>query len=371
MQFRLRKPLGFSERGQKPINEDSIQPEVSKMNTSTRCFVLCDGLGGDTASRTVATTLQQELTMSKSVPDTMTGRRWSDAMQKSYEALNRLTYSAEKKPATTMTCLYFGANGVLAAHIGDSRIYQIRPGVGIIFRTEDHSLINSLLKSGQITPEEARNHPRKHVITRAMQPGQEIPCKADAKILTEVRGGDYFFMCSDGILENIEDNQLVEILSRNIGNEAKLEIIYDKCYGRTRDNYSCVLIQVENVIKNDAGTREKVVNTAEGISNRKIEAVSDAKDEEKIFEYKYKGPNGWIKLLIALGITIFILAMLFIIFRAPSKKELNTEAPKVTLEEPAPVEEQTNEHFDYVDPRDSEPGNIVESWTGQDSVGVE
>lgn len=251
MQYKLYKPQAFTEIGRKSNNEDKIYPDVAGLTASERCFVLCDGMGGhengEVAAEIVATTLQPTLLASKTEPDIITRQRFNDALATTYAALDKMTCSPGKTPGTTMTCLYFAANGVLVAHIGDSRVYQVRPGVGIVFMTSDHSLVNELVKAGQLTPEEAKTFPRRNVITRAMQPGQEDPCRADISILTDIRPGDYFFMCTDGILENIDDDALLSILSDKATNTAKLGKIYERCFGQTRDNFTCILVGVENV----------------------------------------------------------------------------------------------------------------------------
>ena len=112
-----------------------------------------------------------------------------------------------------MTLLKFHSGGCLLAHIGDSRIYHIRPSERYIFHTRDHSLINDLYDIGEITLEEMKTSKQKNVITRAMQPNLERRPKADIKHITDIRPGDYFFMCSDGMLEETDDSDLLNILS--------------------------------------------------------------------------------------------------------------------------------------------------------------
>ncbi|MDE6397349.1 MAG: protein phosphatase 2C domain-containing protein, partial [Muribaculaceae bacterium] len=175
MKFTLNQPQTFSEQGQKSNQEDRIAPVRTSMNRATRCFVLCDGMGGhehgEVAAEIVSQSLYEALTAGAEEPDLMSDERFKIALAKSYTALDRMEVGEGKRPGTTMTCLYFAENGVLAAHIGDSRIYQIRPGRGVIFKTRDHSLVNDLIRAGELTEEEAVNYPRKNVITRAMQPG--------------------------------------------------------------------------------------------------------------------------------------------------------------------------------------------------------
>lgn len=97
-----------------------------------------------------------------------------------------------KGMATTLTMVSVGISGITLAHIGDSRIYQFRRGE-IIYQTEDHSLVNSLVKLGKISKEEAVTHPQKNVIIRAIQ-GTEHPTEADVALLNDIQVGD-FFLC--------------------------------------------------------------------------------------------------------------------------------------------------------------------------------
>ncbi len=251
MNFILNQPGTFSEQGQKSNQEDRIAPSRTAMTPSTRCFVLCDGMGGhengEVAAEIVSQSLYQALTSAATVPDRMSDDRFKEALAKAYAALDKMPVGEGKRPGTTMTCLYFAENGVLAAHIGDSRIYQIRPGQGIIFKTRDHSLVNDLIRAGELTEEEAVNYPHKNVITRAMQPGLDRPYRADITMLTDVRPGDYFFMCSDGILEQLSDKRLTEIVEEKNTVSDKIQEIFDVCFNKTRDNFTCILIPVDKV----------------------------------------------------------------------------------------------------------------------------
>lgn len=266
MKITLNKPLTFTEIGRKDNQEDRIYPPMSKLSTMTTCFVLCDGMGGhengEVAAEIVASNLQPRLMEGKTEPDIITVKRFNTALIQTYKKLDEMPVTSGKIPGTTMTCLYIAENAVLAAHIGDSRIYQIRPGEGIIFKSRDHSLVNDLLRAGEITEEEAETFPRKNVITRAMQPRLERPYRADVALLTDVKGGDFFFMCSDGIIETVKDDKLNAILSdTNISDDEKLNAIYDICYGNTRDNYTCILIPVAEVSGEPLPTPEEEDHT--------------------------------------------------------------------------------------------------------------
>lgn len=149
---------------------------------------------------------------------------------------------------TTLAFLHISNRQALMAHIGDSRIYHLRKNdncqVRIIYKSSDHSLVNELLQSGVITEEEAETHPKKNVITRAMQPNQEKRCPAAIHITRDVAAGDRFFLCTDGVSESISDTQLCDIVAKNMNDEAMINVICQQCQGRSRDNFSAYLVSV-------------------------------------------------------------------------------------------------------------------------------
>ncbi len=250
MNITLRTPLSFTEIGRKDNQEDRLYP-VNGASASSRTFILCDGMGGhargEVAAEVVSATLGKALDAhtSASVSETEFG----ESLALCYQALDeKLAGDDSRRPGTTLTCVRFGDNGVLAAHIGDSRIYHVRPGAGIMFRTSDHSLVNELVRAGQITEAEALVHPRRNVITRAMMPGASNPPRADISLLTDIQPGDYFFLCCDGVLERLRDQRLITILSdTNLTDNGKLNAIKAICDKGTRDNYTAWLIPVDNV----------------------------------------------------------------------------------------------------------------------------
>ena len=141
-------------------------------------------------------------------------------------------------------------SAVLIAHIGDSRIYHLRKGK-ILYRTEDHSLVNSWLKLGLITQEEAINHPKKNVILRAIQ-GKKRPTEAEVSIITDVQAGDIFLLCSDGVVESFTDEELESLFSTRCPLENYKEILVEKCLQKSRDNFSFYLLPVESVVKTES-----------------------------------------------------------------------------------------------------------------------
>lgn len=285
MIFTLRQPQSFIQIGRKDNQEDYLWPLPANVTADQRVFIMCDGVGGqekgEVASQTAATSIGEYLTNHWPANGEVTKDLFNEALAAAYDALDEVDGGSDsvRKMATTMTCLVLHSGGALLAHIGDSRIYHLRPSLadaakgtsGIMHQTHDHSLVNDLLRVGEITEEEAENFPRKNVITRAMMPGQERRSRADIVNLTDVKSGDYFFLCSDGVLEQVSNAKLDEIIAdSSLTDEDKIAILLATCYGMTRDNHTCWLVPIENV---------EVGNPVAGIEDV-VEEDADAEIED-------------------------------------------------------------------------------------------
>lgn len=263
MKITIKQPLSFSEIGRKDNQEDFLWPLPNAVTVDDRVFLMCDGMGGhdngELASKTAATALGKYLTSHPSPDGIVTKAMFEQALAYGYDELDKVDNGAVKKMGTTMTCLVLHRGGALVAHIGDSRVYHIRPSLadehgrsGIIYQSADHSLVNDLLRSGEITEEEAADFPQKNVITRAMQPHLERRYKADILNIDDVQAGDYFFLCCDGVLEQLSNDTLGEILkNQTLDDNAKINAIKKVCDGKTHDNYTCWLIPVLDVQKEE------------------------------------------------------------------------------------------------------------------------
>lgn len=255
MKFKI-KAYNLQELGQRTNQEDSLFPALGKSTSDDRLFVLCDGLGGhekgEVASATVCATLSRVILSAWHPGEVLSDELFLQALNAAYDALDAKDNGEERKMGTTLTFLCLHASGATVAHIGDSRIYQLRPAskntsARIVFRTQDHSLVNDLVKIGEITEEEAKHHPQKNVITRAMQPCQEHRAKADIAHLTDILPGDYFYMCSDGMLEEASDENILNIITKpNATDEQKLEMLRNVTE-ENKDNHTAHLIHIDKV----------------------------------------------------------------------------------------------------------------------------
>lgn len=255
MKFKI-KAYNLQELGQITNQEDSLFPALGKSTSDDRLFVLCDGMGGhekgEVASATVCETLSRVILSAWHPGEVLSDELFLQALSAAYDALDAKDNGEERKMGTTLTFLCLHSSGATVAHIGDSRIYQLRPAsknspARIVFRTQDHSLVNDLVKIGEITEEEAKHHPQKNVITRAMQPCQEHRAKADIAHLTDILPGDYFYMCSDGMLEEASDENILNIITKpNATDEQKLEMLRNVTE-ENKDNHTAHLIHIDKV----------------------------------------------------------------------------------------------------------------------------
>lgn len=241
-----------------PHQEDSLYPAFGHATDADRLFILCDGMGGHEAGEVASATVCEE--MSRSV----------EAALKSGEEFSRSTFDAaldaafkgldakdtdpdsKKKMGTTMTFLMLTPSGAFVAHMGDSRVYHIRPGKNgaetrILHKTYDHSLVNDLVRIGELTEEEARTSPRRNVITRAMQPHMERRPRADVYTTADVRPGDYFYLCSDGMLEQMEDDRLCEIFSQAGGDDQEKVSVLKRETEDNKDNHTAFVVHIIDV----------------------------------------------------------------------------------------------------------------------------
>ena len=266
MKYKL-KVYSIMEYGQRkdssgmPHQEDCIFPEQGKLKDSDRLFILCDGMGGhdagEVASATVCDAMSREiLGDSNSEKGVFTRELFDKAIDAAFNELDIKDNGAEKKMGTTMTLVKLHEGGAFMAHMGDSRIYHIRSGANgddtkIIYESSDHSLVNDLIKVGELTRQEARNSKQKNVITRAMQPNLDNRPKSEIHETSDIRPGDYIYMCSDGMLEqaDMEDGTSIRnVFSKAGGSDTDKIKILRKVTEDNQDNHSAIIIHITDVI---------------------------------------------------------------------------------------------------------------------------
>ena len=261
MEIKILQPAYFTECGQKPNQEDALFPRAGEATTNHRIFMVCDGIGGhekgEVASNCVAETIGENLADAPLCSIEEMKEYFQKALTLTYDTLDQLDAdnTSRRKMGTTLTFLALCADGILIAHIGDSRVYQLRPGSGILFQTRDHSLVYDLIAAGELTEEEARTFPQRNIITRAVQPNQEYRARPTFDIITDLRPGDIFFLCSDGVIEKVENDELQDFLLADAPLDEKLAKLRTCCLDRqTHDNTTFYAIELSHVTPDASAT---------------------------------------------------------------------------------------------------------------------
>lgn len=248
MKITLFPPLSIHEIGQRDNQEDAIA------QWEDRLFVLCDGMGGhekgEVASQTVCQSLAAWFQKNVNPDEPFTDDQLREAIEFAYTELDKYADGSPKQMGTTLTLLYIGGSGVTAAHMGDSRIYHIRPGVGVLYQSRDHSLVFDLFQAGEITYEEMATYPQKNMVTRAMTPGEDNRMRPDIIHITDIQPDDYFYMCSDGMLEQMSNDELESIIASESSDEKKRQQLI-AATANNQDNHTAWLIHIKDVIKEE------------------------------------------------------------------------------------------------------------------------
>ncbi|MBR1474606.1 MAG: protein phosphatase 2C domain-containing protein [Muribaculaceae bacterium] len=326
MEVTLHQPYSFMRQGKRDNQEDYRYPNEDAPSALNPVFVLCDGVGGnnygEVASQTVANTLGQVIS-AMDLSQGLSGEHLSDALGRAYDALDERAVNAEyREMSTTMALLVIHGRGVTMAHLGDSRIYQFRPSQGIIYRSEDHSLVNDYVRKGYITPHEAINHPQGNVITRCLSPtlpGQ--PRDMATMVCTDdVEPGDYFLLCSDGVLHGLSDDQLATVLlNESMSDELKLNQIAQMCEN-SDDNNTAILIPVCGVMRDDepGGTSVETDRTSEPLYETR--EIVDHSEIEEVAPPRRLAKESWTRRLLkrVFGRILPVSLVMFLSWNLPS-----------------------------------------------------
>lgn len=203
----------LSDKGGRSYNEDACGHWHSDRHL---CCVLADGAGGhgggDVASRLVVQTLLDAF----ADQPTEDGAALALRLRQANEALLQRRQGDEhlRDMHTTAVCLVLDLVAATAhwAHAGDSRLYWWRAG-GLLERTLDHSLVQGLVNVGVLSPQQARAHPRRSELQSALGTRAE-DLQVDARAsLAQVRVGDAFLLCSDGLWESVDDAAMAQALA--------------------------------------------------------------------------------------------------------------------------------------------------------------
>jgi len=227
-------------------NEDSLFADQER-----GIFIVADGMGGhvagEVASQIVAETVGPGVRRAVE-----SGIRGADLERRSLELIEEANRAiierADAEPekrgmGTTLTLLMVDdENGYVFNQVGDSRGYLLRDGA-LSQITCDHTVVQQQVDRGALTPEQARDHPLSHILTRAL--GTDVSVQADA-YEGSIQPGDLFLLCSDGLSGMLTDEAIQEILSRSVSDlqEVADALIHAANAAGGMDNITAVLVRV-------------------------------------------------------------------------------------------------------------------------------
>lgn len=245
MKITLYPSLSIHEIGKRPNQEDAIS------QWENRLFVLCDGMGGhekgEVASQTISQSLAKWFEEHINPAEPFTDDQLHEALEYAYTELDKYANGSPKQMGTTLTLLYIHRAGATAMHIGDSRIYHFRPSGGMMYQSRDHSLAFDLFQAGEINYKEMLNYPQKNIVTRAMMPGKDNRVRPDIIHITDIEPDDYFYLCSDGMLEKMSNPEIISVLrADNLSDQEKMQRLRTAT-SQHLDNRSAWLIHVKDV----------------------------------------------------------------------------------------------------------------------------
>lgn len=225
------------------VNQDYVYTSEQAIGTLPNLFIVADGMGGhnagDYASRLAVETIVEEVAKADGgAPEEIL----SNAIQCANRKIKKCAEESQdlEGMGTTVVVASLIDETLLVANVGDSRLYVVN-GKGMSQVTKDHSWVEEMVRRGSLGKEEARNHPDKNIITRAV--GVEDTVKVDF-FHRKVEAEDQILMCTDGLTNMLEDEEIRMIMNgaRDIVEKAEKLVLKANDYGG-RDNISVVLIE--------------------------------------------------------------------------------------------------------------------------------
>ncbi len=240
------KAFALTDVGQRrKINQDCVYASVEPVGNLPNLFIVADGMGGhkagDFASRFAVNAVRESIDASQ---ETNPIKLIRDAIELANRGILRESDEHEEMRGmgTTIVVTTIIDRYAYTANVGDSRLYLLGDTLNQI--TKDHSLVEEMVRLGEITEAEARNHPDKNIITRAVGATSNVDIDFfDYK----VRPGGIILMCSDGLSNMVEDEEIRRILRRTISIEEKARVLVETANENGgKDNIAVILVEPDS-----------------------------------------------------------------------------------------------------------------------------
>jgi len=237
------KSFSITDVGKKrKMNQDYVLTADYSIGNLPNLFIVADGMGGhnagDFASKYTAETLLEAV---RSSQEKTPVKIMEEAIQKANRSLIEKAEEDQNLAGmgTTLVAATIAEGCLYIANVGDSRLYVVGKEIRQI--TRDHSLVEEMVRMGEIRREDARSHPDKNIITRAIGAGSDVT--ADF-FEVDLENGDMILMCTDGLTNMMEDEMIMEIMKKPADLGAKAEELVETANRNGgKDNIAVLIIE--------------------------------------------------------------------------------------------------------------------------------
>ncbi|MEQ1768081.1 MAG: protein phosphatase 2C domain-containing protein [Methylotenera sp.] len=232
-------------QGPRQYNQDRLAYSYSK---DALLLVVADGMGGhrhgEIAAQLAVTTMTDAF-QRLAVPTLSSPAKFLiEHIQQVHDMIDQLTQEREmlESPRTTIVAAVVQRGFLYCAHVGDSRLYHFRDG-HLLYRTEDHSIVQSLYNKGMINKSDMSTHPYRHKVFSCL--GGDVPPKIDLSDRQELLEGDTILLCTDGVWGAVSDDQIKHILNKPSITDGITALLNqaDKVSQEQGDNMSAIGLQ--------------------------------------------------------------------------------------------------------------------------------
>lgn len=320
------KVLAYTHIGSRQNNEDYFQ-------YNDIAFTVCDGVGGnekgEVASKLVCESFNDLIVLVNPSMKTI--------QQIILQVQQKLVDKVKSNPneigmgTTIASIVRSKENEYFAVHIGDSRIYHFKNATQQYWSTTDHSLVEEFVASGLITKEQAKTHPKKNVITKAIigERNRDFDLPSISKI-DDIGTGDIILICSDGVNEVWEDSELEELfLHTSISLEMKFEQLKARCIDISKDNNTAILMYFESQDHLSQSLEKSIPS----------ESVVKKDLDEKFL--RILNPKVGMSHLIRFLLALLLLGLLYATWKISKR---NTSTPHKTIKCDCPCHQKNNRH---------------------------
>ena len=228
----------------RPVNQDHYYTDPKG-----RFFIVADGMGGHAggqeasqlATEAIRTHLQENWESEMASVELL-----EEALDRANEAIlaDQAKHPERQDMGTTMVAIAFRENRLWFTHIGDSRLYRWRNSK-LEQITDDHTWVAKAMKAGDLSPEQARSHPWRHVLSQCL--GRKDLPEVEVKPI-DVQVGDRLLLCSDGLTEEVSDKLIAAYLESNLAYEEVAENLIESAKENGgRDNITVVIVGIDDV----------------------------------------------------------------------------------------------------------------------------